>query len=135
MVREPRSCLAGKYSYSIPEFNLGFHFPVLPVSVFCLFPGQFPFPVLPRANPTQDPNCLLCYMPNCALSRQIPNSTGKYLPFYLYIKLSLSLETPERFANDSQQVIQKMSKGLSKDSFQLNYDASNVQWWRKSLVA
>ena len=42
---------AGKYSYSIPEFNLGFHFPVLPVSVFCSFPGKFPFPVLPIANP------------------------------------------------------------------------------------
>ena len=44
--------LAGNYYYSVPQFSLGFHFPVLPVSVFCPFPGKFPFPVLPRANPS-----------------------------------------------------------------------------------
>ena len=58
--REPRCCLAGKYSYSIPEFNLGFHFVVLPVSVFCPFPEKFPFLVLPGANPIHDSNLIQC---------------------------------------------------------------------------
>ena len=49
--RAYRSYVACNYSYSVPEFHLGFPFPFLLVSVFCPFPGKFPFPVLPRANP------------------------------------------------------------------------------------
>ena len=41
---------------TVPEFSLGFHFPVLPVLVFGPFPGKYPFPVPPRANPIRNPN-------------------------------------------------------------------------------
>ena len=83
-VREPRSCLAGKYSYSIPEFNLGFHFPVLPVSVFFPLPGKFLFLVLPRANPIWD---IQESSKASTWKEQVKSTENNYLSFQLQLQI------------------------------------------------